>query len=143
MPLCPFINISLQWENEHEPGGANRQHSNGGYQKLEIEDHIFLFLTCMHRRMPFETISWLFGIGYGTAVNYYGEMLKLFFDHLVPCLLFPLSAAQTKGVTPEEFAKALSNILVIWDATGFKLKSKENVLLSCIPPHIRRACCFW
>lgn len=86
----------------------------------------------MRRRMPYETLSRLFGIAYGTVVNYYDEMLKLFYDHLVPRLLFPLSAAQTKDMTPDEFAKALPDILVIWDATGFKLKSKENVLLSRI-----------
>jgi hypothetical protein len=99
---------------------------------LGIEDRIFLFLTRMRRRMPYETLSRLFGIAYGTVVNYYDEMLKLFYDHLVPRLLFPLSAAQTKDMTPDEFAKALPDILVIWDATGFKLKSKENVLLSRI-----------
>jgi hypothetical protein len=33
-------------------------------------------------------------------------------------------------ITPEDFARDLPDIQVIWDATGFKMKSKENVLLS-------------
>lgn len=80
--------------------------------------------------MPYETLGRLFGVSHETASKYYEELLELFYDDLVPRLLYPLSAAEIAEITPEEFHADLPDVLVIWDATGFKLKSKEDVLLS-------------
>lgn len=82
--------------------------------------------------MPYQTLGRLFGISHETASTYYEELLDLFYEELVGRLLYPLSADQTKEITPEEFEADLPDVLVIWDATGFKLKSKEDVLLSRI-----------
>ena len=82
--------------------------------------------------MPYETLGRLFGISHETASTYYEELLDLFYEELVGRLLYPLSADETKKISPEEFQADLPDVLVIWDATGFKLKSKEDVLLSRI-----------
>ena len=96
---------------------------------MEIKDRIFLFLTRMRRRFTFETLERLFGVAHGSVQNYYDEILDLFCNNLVPRLVFPLSKDEIVIMTPEDFRKDLPGILVIWDATGFKLKSKESVLL--------------
>jgi hypothetical protein len=82
--------------------------------------------------MPYETLGRLFGISHETASTYYEELLNLFHEELVGRLLYPLSADETAKITPAEFRADLPDVLVIWDATGFKLKSKEDVLLSRI-----------
>lgn len=82
--------------------------------------------------MPYETLGRLFGISHETACTYYEELLDLFYEELVGRLLYPLSATQTKEITPEEFQADLPDVLVIFDASGFMLKSKEDVLLSRI-----------
>jgi len=97
---------------------------------LDIEDRIFMFLIRMRRRYPFATLSLLFGVANSTVELYYNELLLLFYEVLVPRLVYPLSKAETVRITPEDFARDLPDIQVIWDATGFKMKSKENVLLS-------------
>lgn len=118
-----------QWNQKYP---AQRRHSNSGHRALELNDRIFLFLTRMRRRMPFETLGILFGISHETARTYYGEMLDLFCENLLGRLVYPLSAAETKQITPAEFSKDLPDVLVIWDATGFDINSKGNVLGSRI-----------
>ena len=119
-----------QWESKYGDGRPGRRSSNEGHRALDLDDRIFLFLIRLRRRMPYETIGILFGISHDTAHRYYGELLDLFCDYVVGRLLYPLSAQDTKDFMPDDFAKDLPDILVIWDATGFKLKSKEDVLLS-------------
>lgn len=80
--------------------------------------------------MPYESLGILFGISHETARHYYMELVDLFCENLVGRLLYPRSAKDMKDLTPKEFADDLPDILVIWDATGFHLKSKEDVLLS-------------
>jgi hypothetical protein len=92
----------------------------------------------MRRRIPYQTLGRLFGISHETASTYYEELLDLFYEALVGRLLCPLSADQTKEITPEEFEADLPDVLVIWDATGFKLKSKEDALKESTYNHLRR-----
>lgn len=70
---------------------------------MGLDDRIFLFLVRMRRRMPYQTLGRLFGISHETASTYYEELLDLFNEELVGRLLYPLSAEQTKEITPEEF----------------------------------------
>ncbi len=84
----------------------------------------------LRRGVPFEGLRIMFGVSTGTASNYYHEMLLCFHVHIVPRLLHPLSAAQIDAMTPQQVKDDLPGALLIWDATGFKLKSKENVALS-------------
>lgn len=120
----------VQHNSKQANGGGGRRASNEGYRALDIDDRIFLFLIRLRRRMPFETIGILFGISHDTAHRYYRELLAAFCENVVARLLFPLSKEETVDATPEDFRRDLPDILVIWDATGFKLKSKEDVLLS-------------
>lgn len=80
--------------------------------------------------MPYQTLAILFGISHETARSYYGELLDMFCENVSGRLLYPLSAAQTKDITPEQFLADLPDILVVFDATGFKIKSKEDVLFA-------------
>lgn len=87
---------------------------------------MLLFLMRMRRRIPFEGLRLMFGVSYGTASNYYGEMLKRFHNHVVPRLLHPLSGPAVDAMTPQRVKDDLPGARVIWDGTGFALKSKEN-----------------
>lgn len=91
-----------------------------------------LFLMRMRRRVPFEGLRIYFGLGYGTAHNYYNEMLNLFHLHVVPRLLRPLSADEIDRITPESFKIDLPGAKFIVDLTAFPWKGKENVLLARI-----------
>jgi hypothetical protein len=97
----------------------------------------------MRRRTPFETLGILFGISHETARTYYEELLDLFCENLLGRLVYPLSEAQTKGITPPEFCKDLPDILVIWDVTGFEINSKEDVLLSRLLYSAYHHCSEW
>jgi len=80
--------------------------------------------------MPYESLGILFVINHETARTYHVELVDLFHECVVGRLLYPRSSKDMKNLIPEEFAKDLPDVLVIWDATGFELKSKEDVLLS-------------
>lgn len=86
----------------------------------------------MRRRVPFEGLRIYFGLGYGTAHNYYVEMLKLFHSDVVPLLLHPYSANEIDGMTSADFKVNLPGAKFIVDLTAFPTKNKENVLLSRI-----------
>lgn len=86
----------------------------------------------MRRAMPFEGLRILFGIGAGSAFNYYVETLNAFHKHVVPRLVRPLSAAEIARITPIEFKQDLPGAIFIADLTAFPCKGKENVLLARI-----------
>lgn len=111
---------------------AGRRNSNAGFRKLPVDDRILLFLMRMRRRVPFEGLRLEFGVSIGSADKYYKECLQAFHTHVVPRLLYPLSAKELDPMIPPEFAKDLPGCRVIFDLTGFALKGKENVLLSRI-----------
>lgn len=111
---------------------GNRRNSNSGYRKLDLEDRILLFLMRMRRRVPFEGLRLSFGVSIGSASKYYYECLQSFHTHVVPRLLYPLKADEIDRMIPNEFAEDLPGCKVIFDLTGFAMRSKENVLLSRI-----------
>jgi hypothetical protein len=93
--------------------------------------------------MPYQTLGKLFGISHETASTYYEELLDLFHEELVGRLLYPLSADQTKEITPEEFEADLPDVLVIWDATGLGgCAAIENIVFGISSP-IRRISRVW
>ncbi len=53
-----------------------------------------MFLMRMRRRVPFEGLGILFGISKQSASNYYGEILKVFHEDVMPRLLHPFSGAE-------------------------------------------------
>lgn len=94
------------------------------------EDRVLIFLMRLWRRMPYETLGLLFGIDRDTVSKYYHETLKVFHKELVPRLLYPLSKEEIDVMTPPQVKEDLPGAIVIWDATGLKIKGKENVLLA-------------
>jgi len=59
--------------------------------------------------MPYQTLGRLFGISHETSSTYYEELRDLFYKELVARLLYPLSADETKKITPEEFHSGRSS----------------------------------
>lgn len=57
------------------------------------------------------------------------ETLEVYNEAIAPRLLFPWSGEKIDAMAPEEFKADLPGARLIFDGTGFKLKSKENVLL--------------
>jgi hypothetical protein len=84
------------------------------------------------RDVPFEGLRISFGVSNGTAENYFNELLNCFASDLVPRLFYPLSVVDIDDMIPQECAEDLPGCKVIFDLTGFPIKSKENVLLSRI-----------
>lgn len=80
--------------------------------------------------MAYEMLGHLFGVHESTISNYYKEVTKIFHKNLMQRLVYPLSAEETARTTPEKFVEDLPGVVAIVDATGFKLNSKENCLLS-------------
>ncbi len=111
---------------------AGRRNSNLGYRKLCVEDRILLFLIRTWRRVPFEGLGILFGVSNISAANYYYETVVAFHEALVPRLVHPRSGDEIDSMAPPKFREELPGARLIFDGTGFRLKSKENVLLSRI-----------
>ena len=107
-----------------------KRHANKGYRRLSLDDRVLLFLIRLRRHRPFEGLGILFGISENTANAYYKEMLNWFHADVVPRLLRPLNARELDAVTPPTYKDMLPGAMMIWDATGFPINSKENVCLS-------------
>lgn len=122
--------VFLQIDQKLETPSGVRRKSNSGYRKMSTEDRILLFLIRTWRRIPFEGLGILFGISHTSASNYYYETVDIFHETLVPRLLHPLSGSEIDAMTPADFKEDLPGARLIFDGTGFKMKSKENVLLS-------------
>ncbi len=86
----------------------------------------------MRRNIPFEGLAIEFGIGKGTAEDYYYEMLDLFHENLVPRLLDPPDADTLDGWIDPIVKEKLPGAKFIVDLTSFRLKSKENATVSRI-----------
>lgn len=82
------------------------------------------------RAVPFQGLAIMFGVGSTTAHRYYEELLGHFHKEIVPLLFHPLTGQQIDQMTPEDALRTLPGARFIVDATGFKLKSAENCLLS-------------
>jgi hypothetical protein len=121
-----------QVEDELCPAPGQRRKSNEFYRKLGMDDRILLFMMRMRRNMPFEGLRILFGISFGTASNYYDEMLDIFHKNLVPWLLDPRSSSKINENMPDEFKADLPGAKFVVDLTSFRYKSKENFILSRI-----------
>ncbi len=117
----------LQLEGPFAPG---RRHSNSGYRKLSTSDRFLLFMMRFRRAVPFQGLAIMFGVSSSTAYRYYEELLAHFHKEIVPLLFHPLTGQQIDQMTPEDALRALPGARFIVDATGFKLKSAENSLLS-------------
>ncbi len=99
---------------------------------MQQDDRILLFLMRIRRRVPFDVLAIHFGVSGETAFNYYYEMLDLFTDKVTPLLLRPYTATELTDMTPPDFKADLPGALFIVDATGFRCKSREDVLLARI-----------
>lgn len=84
----------------------------------------------VRRRYSFEGLSIFFAVARGTAHNYYLEILEIFHSEVVFLLVRPLSPDAILAMAPPHFVDDLPGALVVWDATGFAMKSSENVALS-------------
>jgi len=126
--LCPLTSHYQLKKNTQTPEGV-KQKANKGYRKLSLDDRILLYLVRKWRGIPFEGLRILFGVSFGTAVNCFDETLKAYNDHIVRRLLYPRSAGEIDGMTPQDFKQDLPGARLIFDGTGLKMKNKENVLL--------------
>lgn len=124
--LC-FTNTFSQWVAKYRYKTKN---GKKGSRKIRTADRVLLFLMRMRRRIPYQGLAHFFGLSKSTAANYFDEMLEVCYDDVVPFLLHPLKAADIDAMTPSDFKRDLPGCKVVFDLTGFALKSKENVLLS-------------
>ncbi len=124
--LVAFLML-VQGRNEERPDARARRHSNENHRKRSLADRILMFLMRMRRRMPFDGLRILSGVSVGTAHNYYMEMLKLFWNEVMPRLLHPRSWAEIGAMTPAQIELDLPGAKLIFDLTAFPWKSKENV----------------
>jgi len=94
-----------------------------------VEDRILLYLFRKWRNVPFEGLRIFFGISFGSAVEYFNETAQAYHDHVAGRLLYPRSGEEIDAMALEDFKRDLPGARLIFDGTGLRMKSKENVTL--------------
>jgi hypothetical protein len=106
----------------------NRRQSNAGFRKLDLDDRVLIFLQRLRRKTTFQELGYLYGCGKESARRYFEEMVKIFYTHFVPRLVFPRSPEELKRMSREQVSKQFPDLLAILDATNWEQLKPENFL---------------
>jgi hypothetical protein len=106
----------------------NRRESNEGYRKLDLEEEVLIFLTCLRRKTPFQDLGYQYRCGKESARRYFEELVDVFHKHFVPLLVFPRSLEELKKMSREEVLAQFPDLLAILDATNWEQLKPGNFL---------------
>lgn len=109
--------------------GRDRR-SNEGYRKLDLPERVLIFLSRQWRKVHFSALGYLYGCGKSTAHEYYEELRNIFYEKLVPRLVFPPSPRELRAMLPQKVLEAFPDLLTILDATNWGQETPENFLLN-------------
>ncbi len=87
-----------------------------------------MFLARVRRKVTFTELGYQYGCGSESARRYCNEMMKLFFGHLVPRLVFPRPLVELKSMSRPDVQRLFPDLVAILDATNWEQLKPENFL---------------
>lgn len=87
-----------------------------------------MFLTRLKRKLTYQELGYLYGCGADSARRHCDELTKVFHEHLVPRLVFPLPPAEVLAMKKDKVREQYPDLLAILDATNWEQLKPENFL---------------
>lgn len=125
---CLVHPISRVLEQAVENSAPDRRKSNEGFRKVDLEDRVLIFLSRLRRKESFQELGYQYGCGKASAKRYFAEMVDLFYEHIVPRLVFPRPPEELLKMTRPEVKRLFPDLLAILDATNWEQLRPENFL---------------
>ena len=107
---------------------SDRRKSNEGYRALPLNDRVLMFLTRVRKKTPFKELGYLYGVGEESARRYVEELITIFSEDLVPCLVYPRPTEEIRAMTEPKIREDYPDLLAILDATNWHQLKPGNFL---------------